>query len=113
MDKLRSLAAGIILFGQISEFHLDNLSKFPFYFFEDIQEVKLEHFVPNDADIAGGSEFPKITYTITFKESPRMDSLDKRLEAIENSVKTLLWSNTVVTVLDGATGKPLKEVYGR
>ena len=113
MDRLKALAAGIIFSGKISQFHIDNLSKYPFIFFEDVAEMKLEHFVPDDADIAQGNENPKITYTLTFKENPRMDLLDKRIEAIENSVKTLLWTNTEVSVIDGASGKPVKEVYGR
>ena len=112
-SKLKDLAKGIIFSGKISDFHIKNLSSYPFIFFEDIEEVSLEHFVPDSLDIDMGKEIPFVTYRIQFKQNPRMDNLDKRIEAITNSVRTLLWENTQVNIIDGKTGKNIEEAYGQ
>lgn len=109
---LKALAKGIIFSGKISDFHIKNLSHYPYVFFEDIEEVSLEHFVPDSLDIDMGKENPSVTYRIRFKQNPRMDLLDKRIEAITNSVKTLLWSNTEVHIFDVRSGLTVKEAYG-
>ncbi len=111
-SQLKDLAKGIIFSGRISEFHLDNLSKYPFIFFEDIKEASLEYSVPDMADFDKGREKPEIIYRIIFNPSPRMDNLDKRIKAIEGAVRTLLWPDTEVKLIDQNSGKSVQEAYG-
>jgi len=88
-----------LFFGRVSELHLKNMQSFPWIFFNDLKEVKLDY------DIATTKEGASVvSYDLSvLKEN---DNLDKRYGALESAIRHLFWKEVKVKIsING------KEVY--
>lgn len=96
---LKDLTSLGLFMGRVSEVHITNLKFFPFIFFNDLKEVKLDY------DIGTNREDPSFTsYDLCI--SAENDNLDKRYLALESSVRALFWKEMKVKIsING------KEVY--
>lgn len=111
---VRDMARLVLLSNRLSSFHEKNLKLFPLVFFNGIKTTKIEYDFSNnlDADIDANKNNLNVNYKINkpstenlktsyFLEiDPKVDNsnMDKRLEALENSVRNLLWKNVKVQI---------------
>lgn len=97
-EKVRELAKLSILSNRISEFHEKNLKSYPFIFFNGVEEAAIDY------DLERGKE-NYVKFKLTVQEGKNL-FLDKRLSALDQSVKNLFWKEVYTSVvLNG------KEVY--
>jgi len=75
-----------MFFGRISEVHLTNLKSFPWIFFNDLSEVKLDYNFASS----------KVSYDLSIGNEN--DNLDKRFKALESSVRQLFWKEVQVKI---------------
>lgn len=90
-EKVRELAKLAILSNRISEIHEQNLRAYAFIFFNGVKEVVVDY------DLERGKK-NHIKFTLTVKEGEN-SSLDKRLSALDQSVKNLFWKEVSVSVV--------------
>lgn len=89
---LTELAQLTMLTGRISETHYKNMSNFPFVFFNEVTKVEIDY------DIATNKEDKSlVTYKIDLNLNTN-DYLDKRFQALENSIRTLFWKEVGIEV---------------
>jgi hypothetical protein len=94
-DQVRELAKLAVLSGRISEFHERNLNAYPFIFFNGVSEAAISY----DLEKGGKNQ---ITFKLTLKASADNLDLDKRINALERSIKNLFWKDIEVSVyMDG------------
>jgi len=90
----------LILSGNLSSFHLDNLKAFPKIIFDDIKNFKLHYnfYTGNGEDKKLYSG--KVIYDIIFEKEPifTKEELKKRSNDLKLWVKTLFWKDTKVTI---------------
>lgn len=90
---LTELAQLTMLTGRISDIHYKNMRNFPFVFFNGVKKVEIEY------DIATNKEDrSSVTYKIDLDLATN-DFMDKRFQALENSIRTLFWKEVVIEVL--------------
>ena len=77
--------------GRVSEVHLVNMKSFPWIFFNDLADFKLDY------DIASTKEGNSVvSYDLSIvKEN---DSLDKRYKALESAIRTLFWKEVKIKI---------------
>lgn len=111
-DDIKEVVSGltklVIASGRLSEIHEKNLKAYPFIFFEQVSEVKIDYdvSVQHDVDVDKESNLtikkPKqachVTYYLTLNEAPNKSGLKRRIETIQNSVKALFWKDLNVNV---------------
>jgi hypothetical protein len=105
---VKGMAALVLNSGRLSEFHERNLKIYPLIFFEDVKEVKIDY----DLSVRHDAELDKlnnlvvkkplqhcyVSYYLTLNEESNKPSLQRRFEALEISVQTLLWKNLPVEI---------------
>lgn len=106
-NTIKGMAALILTSGKLSEFHEKNLKAFPFIFFNDVIEAKIDYdlSVRHDADVDKNNnvELKKpiqsciISYYLTLDE-PKNNEIQKRYEALDQAVKNLLWKEIPVEI---------------
>ena len=90
----------LMLSGNLSSFHIDNLKAFPKIVFNDINNFTLHYdFYENkneEKKLCSG----KVIYDITFYKEPTYttEELQKRMSDLKFWVRTLFWKDTKVTV---------------
>jgi len=93
--KVRELAKLSILSDRISDFHKQNMETFPRIYFNGFKEASIDY------DLKRGNK-NYVNYRIQLKEGSENPSLEKRLEALDKSIKNLFWKEVSVSVeLDG------------
>lgn len=85
--------------GRLSEVHVKNLQSFPWIFFNDLKEAKLDYDIATTKE---GSSL--ICYDLVLDKEN--DSLSKRYLALESAVKALFWKEIKVKISINS-----KEVY--
>lgn len=94
---LDDLKKGVIFSGRISEVHVQNMSKLPFIFFDNLEEVKVSHDISPESTVIGSH----IAITLKFKEGmQQQDNLKHRTEALVKSLQYIFWKDLEVTVID-------------
>ncbi len=90
----------MLFFGRVSEIHLKNLEAFPFIYYNDVTEVKLDYSVETRK-----GEDSVISFEIyTTKNN---DHLLKRFAGLETAVRDLFWKEVKIKV----TLLPQNEVF--
>jgi len=91
----------LILSGNLSNFHTENLRMFPQVVFNNIDKFSVDfnfyrYNEAGDREVCAG----RVSYDISFKESPETseDELKKRGEALKFFVRSLFWQDTKVTI---------------
>lgn len=114
-QTLRKMAQFSISTNQINEIQQKNLKMYPFVFFNGVKSVKIEYDLtnhskvdyeldPKSAEITYKFNKPvtdnfKIVYHIEIDESEANPNMEKRFDALEKSIKTLLWNGIPLEVL--------------
>ena len=83
----------MIMSGTISEVHIKNLQSFPFIFFNEISECKIEYSVAT----TNKAERTEFVYNITLNLESN-DNLPKRYEALQNAVRALFWKEAQIII---------------
>lgn len=98
-DKIREMAKLAIFSNRISEFHEKNLKMYPLVFFNGVKEAKLDYDLERKKTTQDEPEIVNsmVSYYLDLDESQN-DLLDKRFEALETSVRGLLWNDITVEV---------------
>lgn len=98
---LSDLKRMTILTGKLSSVHEKTLKSAPFIFFDNIEKVSISYDIKTSSEASLPGLGSKISFTIAFSESPSDDPiLEKRTEALKNTVQTLLWKEVEVYILD-------------
>lgn len=113
-ETVREMAKLSMLSNKISEVQEKNLKMFPFVFFDDITEVKIDYDLSNDRMVDSAEDTKslevsyafgkaetshlRVSYYLTIDESSNTMHLDRRFAAIEASVRALFWKETKVEV---------------
>jgi len=90
----------LILSGNLSSFHIDNLKAFPKIVFNDIKNFTLHYDFytgkGDDKKLCSG----KVVYDVIFDKEPNFttEELQKRMSDLKFWVRTLFWKDTRVTV---------------
>jgi len=99
LELLKEMARLTALSGRVSDVQLKNLQFFPLVFFEGITEVKIEYdLMPQKSiDDEPTKSNSLISYHLTLDEL-KNSNLEERFLALEKSVRTLFWSDTVLEI---------------
>lgn len=107
-DQVKGMAALVITSNRLSEFHEKNLKMFPFVFFEQVKEVKIDYDVSvrHDADVDNKNNITVkkplqhcfVAYYLTINEEANKQNLPRRFETLEGSVRNLLWNGLPIEV---------------
>lgn len=92
-DQIGDLTKLMMFFGKVSEIHIKNLETFPYIFFNDVKEAKLDYAVAT-TDKTQPTEFK---YGLTLDLTSN-DHLDKRYNALENACRALFWKEAKIQV---------------
>lgn len=100
IDKfLEDLKKTAILTGRLSDVHEKTLKHAPFIFFDELSKVEISHDITTDS--AGGMPMSsRVIFTLSFKEGYEPDLVNQRVQALKNTVHTILWPEVVVSVFD-------------
>ena len=114
-ETIKKMAQFSISTNKINEIQQKNLQMYPFVFFNGVKSAKIEYDLTNHSsvdydtdpktlDIKYKFNKPKtdnikIVYRLEIDLNEPNDHLDKRFEALEKSIETLLWKNIPLEVL--------------
>lgn len=99
--SIEDLTKLTLFFGKVSEVHLKNLKSFPFIYFNQISEAKLDYSVATRGE-EGDTLF---SYDLSL-DLAHNDHVDKRYKALESAIRSLFWKEAKVLIkING------KEVY--
>ena len=82
----------MLFFGRIPETHIKSLQSYPFIYFNDLKEAKLDYVVAKDKN--GETIF---SYDLSLNLEPN-DHLDKRYKALEVAVRNLFWKEAKIKI---------------
>jgi len=91
-EKIRELAKLSILSNRISEIHEKNLKAYPFIFFNGVKEAAIDY------ELERGQK-NHVKFVLTLKDGQETPSLEKRLSALDQSVKNLFWKEVSTSVI--------------
>lgn len=99
-SQLKEMAQLTVLSGRISEVQVKNLRMYPLIFFNGVVQAKVQYDLSSKKTTEDERPInPSIvSYYLEIDEKENNDSLDKRFEALENSVRTLFWNDITVEV---------------
>lgn len=100
---IESHKKAVIFTGKISDFHVENLKKWPFIIFGDkLESVSIDYDFNNtdaslkydslDSHISSGY----IEYDLKIKKGCKIKDVKKKLNILENWVKNIFWKETEV-----------------
>jgi len=97
-QKLKERAQLAVLANRISDFHAENLRKFPFVFFDNIKSASIDYdfgHAVNEAkkEVQHGS---RVCYRFTGPVEG--ENMEKRFQALEAAVRNLFWRDVKVEV---------------
>jgi hypothetical protein len=90
-QKVRELAQLSILSNRISKVHEKNLRAYPFIFFNGVKDAKVDY------ELERGSK-NHVKFSLFLKEDSDNPLLEKRFEALDQSIKNLFWKEVTVSI---------------
>ena len=91
--SIKELNQLLMFSGMLSSVHIQNLKSFPFIYFNEVKEARLEHDIATNK--VGQSN---VTYDLTLNKEAN-GLIDKRYKALELAVHQLLWKEVKVKLL--------------
>ena len=96
----------VIATGNLSDFQLENLQKWPFLVFDNLKRVQVEYAFTEDVEVEGEIEESifagKVNFDLNFDGEPT--EVDKAIALLTHWTKYLFWEDTIVTFSkDGET----------
>ena len=105
-EKLTEMSRLAAFSRRLSDFHEENLKRYPFIFFDDVVTAGISY------DLEAAHNY--VMYELKMSADPlKMSMAEKRIKALENSIRTLLWSDMSLIVKINGTKfyeSPQKEV---
>lgn len=100
---LKELAQLSLLANRISEIQEKNLKMFPFVFFEELKEVRIDYDLGHGVNENTKEVYHKshVSYYLTVEEKTNNDinsNINKRFLALESSVRTLFWKDIIIKI---------------
>lgn len=83
----------MVFFGRVPETHVKALKEYPWIFFNDLLEVKLDYSI----ETTDKTKSTKFSYELTLSLE-KNDHLDKRYKALESAIRTLFWKEVLVEI---------------
>ena len=83
----------MLFFGRIPENYIKSLQSYPWIYFNDVSEVKLDYSVAT----MNKNEPTLFSYDLTLN-SEKNDYLDKRCRALESAIRNLFWKEAKIQV---------------
>jgi len=83
----------MVFFGRIPETHVKSLESYPFIFFNDVKEAKVDYSVAT----INKAEATYFNYELDLNLDSN-DQLRKRCEALELAVRQLFWKEAQITI---------------
>ena len=83
----------MVFFGRVPETHIKALKEYPWIFFNDLSEVKLDYSI----ETTDKTKSTKFLYDLTLLLE-KNDNLDKRYKALESAIRTLFWKEVLVEI---------------
>ena len=106
-SQVKGMASLVLSSGRLSEFHERNLKMYPLIYFNGVTEIKIDYdlAVRHDADVDQKNNLTLkkplqsciVSYYLKLDESLQ-DSVQKRFDALETSVRTLFWKDLPVEI---------------
>lgn len=91
----------VIMTGNLSDFHMENLKKWPFILFDELERVDLTYdftkLVAEEEQLSPGT----VQYDFIFKQGTKLnrEQTKKRLETLSLWTKFMFWKETEVRFL--------------
>lgn len=91
----------VMMTGSLSDFQLENLKKWPFLLFDDLEEVKVNYdftkLISEEEELSPGV----VEYDFKFKKNTKLDrnNTKKQLDTLTLWTKFLFWKETEVKFL--------------
>lgn len=90
---IEDLTKMVMFSGRISSVHIENLKAYPWIFFNDLTEAKLDYSV----ETTDKNKPTVFSYDLTLKLESN-DKLYKRYDALELAVRQLFWKEVKIVV---------------
>jgi hypothetical protein len=90
-DTHKDLTNMVLFTGQLSDIHIKNMKSFPFIFFHDVLQAKLDYSIGTKKN-----ESSLVSYDLTLNKEN--DNLDKRYKALESAIHQLFWKEVKIQV---------------
>lgn len=124
-ETIQEMARLTMLSNKLNEVQIKNLKMYPFIYFDGIQQIVMDYDFSNNLDVNTEEEVTPATeeegakldikydfqttpehlyinYHLTLEPTIKQIHLEKRFEALEGSVRALLWKEIVVRVFFGS-----------
>lgn len=91
--SLQDLTKLVMFSGRLSSVHIKNLEAFPFIYFNDLNEAKLDYSI----ETTDKKQPTTFSYNLALALESN-DHLDKRYKALETAVRALFWKEVKVSI---------------
>jgi hypothetical protein len=98
-EKVQDMAKLTVLSRRISAVQEKNMKLYPFIFFKDLKEARVEYDLDRVKTVGDEPEHNNstVTYFLTLDEATN-DRMDFRFKSLETAIKVLFWSDVVVEI---------------
>lgn len=99
-QQLKEMAQLTVLSNRVSELQEHNLKMFPLVFFDNVKSIKIEYDLERKKTANDETDLNNsiVSYYMKIESPESLTNIDKRFEALQNSVRTLFWSDVTVEV---------------
>jgi hypothetical protein len=108
-QTIKEMAALVMKTNRITPIHETNMKMYPLIFFNGVTAVKIDYDLHVRDDVEVDDQANKliikapirnnyVAYYLTVDENSDNSNINKRLEALETSTRTLFWNDVVVEV---------------
>ena len=94
LSNQEDLTKLMLFFGRLPEPHIKSLESYPFIFFNDLKEAKLDYSV----ETTDKTKPTLFSYDLTLNLATN-DQLPKRYKALEDAVRKLFWKEAKIKVI--------------
>lgn len=113
LEELREMAKLTVLSNRLNDLQIKNLTNFPFVFFDSVTEVALDYNLSNTMDVSTEEDTKDLNIKYEISTDPKLQhityklkvsnmqfnvQLDKRLQALEQSVRSIFWNDLKVRI---------------
>lgn len=93
LDDLRKM---VLVTGQLSSVHVNTLRSAPLVFFDNLDHVKISYNIDTENPVSSVVEFQLVFNSDHIKD----DIWEKRVDALKNTVKTILWKDIKINIIE-------------
>jgi hypothetical protein len=98
-QKAKDMALLTVLSNKISSVQEKNMKMYPFIFFNEVKEARLEYDLERVKTVKDEAEknASTVSYYLTLDEA-KNGNLDFRFKALESAIRVLFWSDVTVEI---------------